>query len=82
MIAGHTWETLAQKSGFVVRRSGRFLVADLLTPHDVLSTSVRHGGQFQGARYLLNHQSCEGTAHHERHRVMTEAGLERYHNEV
>jgi adenosylcobinamide amidohydrolase len=77
-----TWETLAQKPGFVLRRSGRFLVADLLVPHDVLSTSVRNGGYIQGARYLLNHQSCEGAAHHVRHRLMTEAGLERYHDEV
>ena len=76
------WETLAQKPGLVLRRSGRFLVADLLTPHDVLSTSVRNGGYIQGARYLLNHQSCEGAAHHVRHRLMTEAGLERYHDEV
>ncbi len=76
------WETLAQKPGFVLRRSGRFLIADLLTPHDVLSTSVRNGGQFQGARHLVNHQSCEGTAHHARQSMMIDAGLERYHDEV
>jgi adenosylcobinamide amidohydrolase len=76
------WETLAQKPGFALRRSGRFLVADLFTPHDVLSTSVRNGGQFQGARHLVNHQSCEGTAHHARHSMMIDAGLERYHDEV
>ena len=76
------WETLAQKPGLVLRRSGRFLVTDLLTPHDVLSTSVRNGGYIQGARYLLNHQSCEGAAHHARHGLMIEAGLERYHDEV
>ena len=65
-----TWETLAQKPGFVLRRSGRFIVTDLLTPHDVLSTSVRNGGYNQGARYLLNHQSCEGADHHVRHRLL------------
>ena len=29
-------------------------------PHRVLSTSVRHGGQVDHLRHLLNHQSCEG----------------------
>ena len=76
------WETLAHKAGFVLRRSGRFLVADLLVAHDVLSTSVRNGGYNHGVRHLLNHQSCEGTAHHARHGVMTETGLEHYHDEV
>ena len=74
------WEELLAEPTFVVRRSGRFLVADLLTPHDVLSTSVRHGGLVDYVRHLLNHQSCEGTAHAERHRVMTEAGLDAYHD--
>ncbi len=76
------WECLLQQPSFDLRRSGRFLVADLLEPHQVLSTSVRHGGQTDHVRYLLNHQSCEGTAHLERHRVMTEAGLDAYHDRV
>ena len=53
-----------------------------MEPHQVLSTSVRHGGQVDHVRHLLNHQSCEGTAHHERHRVMTEDGLDAYHDRV
>ena len=77
------WEVLArQQPSFDLRRAGRFLVADLTEPHRVLSTSVRHGGQVDHVRHLLNHQSCEGTAHHERHRVMTEAGLDAYHDRV
>ena len=48
----------------------------------MLSTSVRHGGQVDYLRHLLNHQSCEGTAHHDRHRTMTEAGLDAYHDQV
>jgi adenosylcobinamide amidohydrolase len=48
----------------------------------VISTSVRHGGEVEHASYLLNHQSCEGSAHHARHRVITEHGLERYHDTV
>jgi adenosylcobinamide amidohydrolase len=76
------WELLHQQESFDLRRSGRFLVADLKEPHQVLSTSVRHGGQVDYVRHLLNHQSCEGTAHHERHRIMTEAGLDVYHDRV
>ena len=77
-----TWEPLLEQPAFDLRRSGRFLVADLKEPHHVVSTSVRHGGQVDYVRHLLNHQSCEGSAHHERHRAMTEAGLDGYHGQV
>lgn len=76
------WESLLECEWFCLRRAGRFLVADLRQPHRVLSTSVRHGGQVDHVRHLLNHQSCEGTAHHERHRLMTENGLDAYHDLV
>jgi len=74
------WETLLADGLVEIRRAGRFLVVDLLSPHRVLSTSVRNGGQVDHLRHLLNHQSCEGTAHHDRHRVMTESGLDAYHD--
>lgn len=76
------WESLLDQPFFGVRRSGRYLVADLNEPHVVLSTSVRNGGQVRHVRYLLNHQSCEGTAHHARHSLITGAGLEAYHDVV
>jgi adenosylcobinamide amidohydrolase len=76
------WELLLQQRSFELRRSGRFLVADLNEPHHVLSTSVRNGGQVDHVRHLLNHQSCEGTAHVERYRAMTEDGLDAYHDKV
>lgn len=76
------WESLLERESFDLRRSGRFLVADLKVPHQILSTSVRNGGQVDDVRHLLNHQSCEGTAHHDRHRLMTEAGLDAYHDRV
>ena len=76
------WELLLRQPSFEVRRSGRFLVADLHGPHQVLSTSARNGGQVDDVRHLLNHQSCEAAAHLERHRVMTEDGLEAYHDTV
>jgi adenosylcobinamide amidohydrolase len=76
------WEILDERRAFILRRSGRFLVADLVGPHRVLSTSARHGGQVDYVRVLLNHQSCEGKAHHDRHRLIVEGGLEAYHDRV
>jgi adenosylcobinamide amidohydrolase len=76
------WHTLASESTFALRRSGRFLVAELLAPHRVLSTSSRNGGQVEGVRYLLNHQSCEGAGHVDRHAVIVDGGLEAYHDRV
>jgi adenosylcobinamide amidohydrolase len=76
------WELLDRQTTFDLRRAGRFLVADLKEPHRVLSTSVRHGGQVDYVRHLVNHQSCEGAAHLERHRLITEAGLDAYHDRV
>jgi adenosylcobinamide amidohydrolase len=51
---------------------------DLLEAHRVLSTSARNGGQVDHVRHLVNHQSCEGTAHVERYRAIHESGLEAY----
>ena len=76
------WETLLENAQFRLRRSGRFLVTELLSAHRVLSTSACNGGQSDDIQYLVNHQSCEGTAHHSRHKAMTEAGLARYHDDV
>jgi adenosylcobinamide amidohydrolase len=76
------WETLIENAQFRLRRSGRFLVTELLSPHRVLSTSACNGGQSDGIRYLVNHQSCEGSAHYERHVFMLELGQERYHHAV
>ena len=76
------WEMIDERPGFALRRCGRFLVADLVGPHRVLSTSTRHGGQVDHLRALLNHQSCEGTAHHDRHRLIVDDGLDAYHDHV
>jgi adenosylcobinamide amidohydrolase len=67
---------------FVISRSGRFVVAELLTLHRVLSTSTRNGGQQDKIRYLVNHQSCEPSIHQERHDYMVGMGLEAYHDVV
>jgi adenosylcobinamide amidohydrolase len=74
-----TWEVLLERPEFVLRRGGRFLVAQLTGPSRVISTSAMNGGQTDRVRYLLNHQSCEGAGHHELHRLITEIGHEGYH---
>ena len=76
------WEVLATPSAASIRRSGRFLVAELTTPHLVLSTSVRNGGQTDLLRYLVNHQSCEGSGHDARFQMMKALGQEAYHDAV
>jgi adenosylcobinamide amidohydrolase len=76
------WDVLIDRPDVVLRRSGRFLVAELRGPHQVLSTSAKNGGLVDHVRFLVNHQSCEGTAHADRHRLMVEHGLEAYHDVV
>ncbi len=76
------WECLLGRPTFALRRRGRFLVAALQTPHLALTTSARNGGQTDHLRFLMNHQSCEGTAHHDRHRAITEGGPLAYHERV
>lgn len=76
------WETLLQCPHFALRRSGRMLVAELLGPHRVLSTSACVGGLTTEVQFLLNHQSCEGAGHQDRFRVMTELGPDGYHHHV
>ena len=76
------WESLLTRPSFDLRRSGRFLVAALTERHLVLSTSVKNGGLVDHARWLVNHQSCEGTAHTDRHKVIKDAGLGGYHDTV
>lgn len=78
----HKWESLRDEPLFELRRAGRFLVAELKRPHHVISTSVRHGGWAQHLGWLVNHQSCEGSAHVDRHRVIVEGGMEAYHDRV
>jgi adenosylcobinamide amidohydrolase len=76
------WESLLRHASFHLRRRGRFVVADLVGPHRVLSTSVRNGGQSETVRHLLNHQSCEGAGHAERHTAIMANGDEVYHDAV
>jgi adenosylcobinamide amidohydrolase len=76
------WVTLLERPGFTLRRSGKYLVADLAVPHRVLSTSVVNGGQTEHVRFLLNHQSCEGAGHHDLHQLIAEIGYAGYHDRI
>ncbi len=76
------WEILLEQPIAAVRRKGRFIVADLQTPHRVLSTSAKNGGQSEHVRHLVNHQSCEGKGHDTRSRSLAEQGQEAYHDTV
>jgi adenosylcobinamide amidohydrolase len=78
MTAVSNGEMLRIAPEFRLARSGRFVVAELLVPHRVLSTSTRNGGQREGLRFLVNHQSCEGTDHRERHALIM--GNAEYHD--
>ncbi|MBI3245842.1 MAG: adenosylcobinamide amidohydrolase [Deltaproteobacteria bacterium] len=67
---------------FVVHRLGRFLIAELLIPHLALSTCPVNGGQSERVRFVVNHQSCEGTDHVERYNMLSAAGPDKYHRQV
>ena len=75
-----TWQVLTERPTFVLRRRGRFLIAELVGDHRVLSTSPCHGGQTSHVRFIVNHQSCEGRGHDERHRAITDGGDATYHD--
>ncbi len=67
---------------FAAYRHGRFIVAELKTVHQVLSTSSSAGGLNENVTHLVNHQSCEGADHKERYLEITEMGPEAYHATV
>jgi adenosylcobinamide amidohydrolase len=74
------WDILTRLPQAVVRRRGRFIVAELLAPHRVLSTSARNGGQSEQVDHLVNHQSCEGSGHGERFDAIAAHGEAAYHD--
>jgi adenosylcobinamide amidohydrolase len=76
------WEILRETNDHQLRRYGRFLVAELLRSHRVISTSRKNGGQRNDIRYLVNHQSCEGKDHKEREALIVGMGMEQYYDSV
>jgi adenosylcobinamide amidohydrolase len=81
-MSASTWEILAHLPAAAIRRGGRFVVADLAEPHLTITTSIRNGGQSENVRHLVNHQSCEGSGHEARFRVIDELGQDAYHDSV
>jgi adenosylcobinamide amidohydrolase len=67
---------------FNAYRQGRFIVAELITPHRVLTTSSCVGGFGNHITHLVNHQSCEANGHSERGAEISKLGLEGYHRAV
>ena len=65
-----------------IRRDGRFLVASLLRPHRVLSTSMVGGGMREDCLHVVNHQSCEPSGHAEAMRRWKELGMDGAHREA
>ena len=63
----------------VVRRAGRFLLAELRGPHRVLSTSAYRGGQRDDIRFLVNHQTCEARGDSDRLERVRGLGTAGYH---
>lgn len=76
----NTGEVLHENARFRLSRRGRFLVAELLVGHRVLSTCPRNGGQREDIRYLVNHQSCEASSHRDRLQRIHDLGFSEYHD--
>lgn len=77
-----TQDFVARSPHYQARRKGRYIVVELVDPHQALSTSAYGGGQRDDLRYLVNHQSCEGSGHNERFELLMELGDEGYHRQV
>ena len=57
-------------------------MAELHGSHLVFSTSAKNGGQTDRVRYLVNHQSCEGSGHDARAHAVMAKGQDAYHDDV
>ena len=75
-------EFIERRESHTLMRDGRFLIAELLTPHRVLSTSAACGGAHAGIRFVVNHQSCEGNGHDARFALLKHLGEAGYHRAV
>ena len=75
-------ETLDRYEHYLLKKDGRFLIAALRTPHQVLSTSACSGGMTDRVHFIVNHQSVEGQGHLDRFEWMMEVGETGYHRHV
>jgi len=65
-----------------IRREGRFLVAELLRPHRVLSSAIVGGGWREDLRFVVDYQICEGRGHAAIGERLHRVGHETYHTET
>lgn len=65
-----------------VLRARRYVVAELKTPHRVISTSHVNGGIQEELTHLVNHQSCEAAGHNDRFEFIMGMGQTAYHHHV
>ena len=75
-------EVMYRCASFTLRRGGRFLVAEVHVPHQVLSTSAHLGGQRDDLLFLANHQSCQASGDESRITAILQAGTIAYHRRV
>ncbi|MBF0237618.1 MAG: adenosylcobinamide amidohydrolase [SAR324 cluster bacterium] len=75
-------QLLSETDLFRIYRKGRFLMCELLTAHQTLTTSYVNGGFRENQKWLINHQSCEASAHEEVHSRIAELGQARYHTTI
>lgn len=64
------------------RLKDRFLLFSFKTPVCLISTSMIGGGQREDVRYVVNHQICEGSNHHEKEKEFITLGADRYHEKI
>lgn len=75
--------TLLEETEYVcIKRKGRYVICELKTDFLSLSASFSAGGFTTRARYLINHQSCEGSGHATRAQEIVEMGQQAYHAQV
>ena len=75
-------DIIATDTHYHIERRGRFIIAELLGQHGILSTSAWGGGQREDVRYIVNHQSCEGSGHDARAAVFHQLSERQYHQQV
>ena len=74
--------TLKENDDCAIYREGRFVVCTLKGPHSTLTTCHVNGGYRTHLKWLVNHQSCEGKAHDQRHDYIVGLGQTGYHTTV
>ncbi|NTS76303.1 adenosylcobinamide amidohydrolase [Catenovulum sp. SM1970] len=73
---------ISQSDAYRASRQGQYFIVELLTPHQVISTSSYNGGQSENIRYLVNHQSMEAKGDNQRFMAQISQSRESYHTTI